>query len=463
MSLSTEDRLTTLAPSAFFSYSRADSEFALKLAADLEAAGCSVWIDQRHIALGERWDRAIESALNRCPILIVVLSPSSVDSNNVLDEVSFALEKQKTVLPVMHKDCVVPFRLLRFQYADFRSDYGRGLRNLVATLSAIRPASVAPQPPPEPLGQPLPAPTDSKIEALPTETIPGETGIPADAEFAAPTLPAPGEEALPAATVEPAERVVQENAEPRTAPEPVVPLAPVVISPDEPLLAPTEEKELSPLSPELPKPVPSPTPPDAKPVPGMDSKGKPVAKPVAKPEAKKDAPVWAQIVAVLLALGGLGSIGLAVYGIVRGVSGWVHNKYSDDPAVLFGTTDKDVESRLGQPSGSTHGLIPSKDYAGKGLCFDFTMQTVSSIYIQPPYDQPVAPDISLKAPRATIEARYGKGTAVSVGSMPCIEAVGPVSFIAYDGILENGRELLIHYGSDDLPRVIVMSTVSYTK
>ena len=40
------------APAAFFSYSRDDSEFALRLAEDLKAAGAAVWIDQLDIEPG---------------------------------------------------------------------------------------------------------------------------------------------------------------------------------------------------------------------------------------------------------------------------------------------------------------------------------------------------------------------------------------------------------------------------
>ena len=47
----------------FFSYSRADSDFALRLAKDLREAGASVWVDQLDVKLGQRWDSAVESAL----------------------------------------------------------------------------------------------------------------------------------------------------------------------------------------------------------------------------------------------------------------------------------------------------------------------------------------------------------------------------------------------------------------
>lgn len=129
------------APIAFFSYSREDSEFALRLANDLRAAGSAVWIDQLDIGPGERWDRVVQSALERCPSVLVILSPASVNSNNVLDEVSFALDQQKTLIPVLYRECDIPFRLRRFQHVDFRGDYDRMLQELRKCLHIAQPAA----------------------------------------------------------------------------------------------------------------------------------------------------------------------------------------------------------------------------------------------------------------------------------------------------------------------------------
>ena len=134
---------------AFVSYSRTDSEFALRLAADLKAGGAAVWLDQLDIVPGQRWDRAVRESLNNCPRLLVILSPASVDSENVLDEVDLALEQHKTIIPVLHRDCDTPLRLRRVQRVDFRTDYNHGLKSLLDALGVERqtadavPASVA--------------------------------------------------------------------------------------------------------------------------------------------------------------------------------------------------------------------------------------------------------------------------------------------------------------------------------
>ena len=129
-------------PAAFFSYCREDSEFALRLAEDLKAVGANVWIDQLDIEPGTPWDRAVEDALIKCPRMLVILSPVSVTSDNVRDEVSFALSKQKKIIPVLYRDCDVPFRVARLQHIDFRADYDRALKTLLKVLGLSQPVAI---------------------------------------------------------------------------------------------------------------------------------------------------------------------------------------------------------------------------------------------------------------------------------------------------------------------------------
>ena len=121
----------------FFSYGRADAEFVLKLAADLRSIGTNLWLDPLDIPGGARWDHAVEEALKASPCLLVVLSPASVTSHNVMDEVSFGLERDKTIVPILYRDCDIPFRLKRLQYVDFTVDYDSGFKRLVQTLKPV--------------------------------------------------------------------------------------------------------------------------------------------------------------------------------------------------------------------------------------------------------------------------------------------------------------------------------------
>lgn len=118
----------------FFSYSRADNDFALKLARDLRSEGVNLWVDQLDIAAGDRWDQAVEEALGAAPRLLVILSPDSVASQNVMDEVSLAFDEQKKIVPVLSRRCNIPFRLRRLQHIDLTVSYDSGLAELLKAL-----------------------------------------------------------------------------------------------------------------------------------------------------------------------------------------------------------------------------------------------------------------------------------------------------------------------------------------
>ena len=138
-------------PLAFFSYSRQDSDFVLRLATDLRKGGAAIWVDQLDISPGQLWDKAVEQALGTCPRMLVILSPAAVDSANVMDEVSFALEEHKPVIPILYRDCKIPFRLRRVQYIDARNEYQRALQELlrmlgVGAVAGALAATVVPMP-----------------------------------------------------------------------------------------------------------------------------------------------------------------------------------------------------------------------------------------------------------------------------------------------------------------------------
>ena len=126
----------------FFSYSRLDSAFALKLAQDIRDAGADIWIDQLDIQAGNHWDSAVEQALTTSVCVLVILTPASTSSTNVMDEVSFALESGKKIIPVLLEDCLPPFRLRRLQRIDFTKDYHAGLTQLLASFN-LTPAQVS--------------------------------------------------------------------------------------------------------------------------------------------------------------------------------------------------------------------------------------------------------------------------------------------------------------------------------
>ena len=116
----------------FVSYSRKDSEeFAERLCKDLRSRGLNIWFDKIDIQPGEIWDNEVEKALESSAKFLIILSPESVSSINVMDELNYALEEGKTVIPILYIDCKIPFRIRRRQYCDFTRNYDTGLHDLL--------------------------------------------------------------------------------------------------------------------------------------------------------------------------------------------------------------------------------------------------------------------------------------------------------------------------------------------
>ncbi len=84
----------------FISYSSRDREQADLLTELLASAGLSVWIDQSGIEAASSWSEEIVNALDGCKAFIVMLSPNSIESKNVVREVALAFEKNKKILPL---------------------------------------------------------------------------------------------------------------------------------------------------------------------------------------------------------------------------------------------------------------------------------------------------------------------------------------------------------------------------
>ena len=73
-------------PKTFISYARADSQFALRLASDLRASGINIWLDRFDIPVGMNWPHAVQEALDACDQFLVILSPASIGSADVMAE-----------------------------------------------------------------------------------------------------------------------------------------------------------------------------------------------------------------------------------------------------------------------------------------------------------------------------------------------------------------------------------------
>lgn len=93
-------KMSKASPFIFISYSRQDSKYVQALAEAFESRGISVWLDN-HIDGGARWLRVIETKLEDCKALVVVMSPRSRASDWVNSEFQYALELRKKIFPLL--------------------------------------------------------------------------------------------------------------------------------------------------------------------------------------------------------------------------------------------------------------------------------------------------------------------------------------------------------------------------
>lgn len=127
--------------SVFLSYSSKDQEFVDRLADDLKLNDFDVWYDRRQLDsyVGSSLLEKIQEGIKQASWLVVVLSPNATESKWVKEELNFGLARQLAegsvfVLPILYKDTEIPAFLHDKIYADFRIDYHKGLRRLIATL-----------------------------------------------------------------------------------------------------------------------------------------------------------------------------------------------------------------------------------------------------------------------------------------------------------------------------------------
>lgn len=124
----------------FISYNSNNRDFAEKLANDLKLSGLSIWWDEWEIGVGDSIIQKVSEGIDNSGYLIVILSPHSVKSNWVKRELGSALMKQLSdergirILPALIADCEIPLLIREIRRADFRTDYQKGLNEILKTV-----------------------------------------------------------------------------------------------------------------------------------------------------------------------------------------------------------------------------------------------------------------------------------------------------------------------------------------
>jgi hypothetical protein len=92
-----------------------------------------------------QWEQAIEAAILDCAVFMIIVSPSSNESEWVARETIRAEQHGKYRIPIL-LDGDLPLRLLDVHYIDFRASYEGGLFDLMDLLrSRLEPQKANPQ------------------------------------------------------------------------------------------------------------------------------------------------------------------------------------------------------------------------------------------------------------------------------------------------------------------------------
>jgi hypothetical protein len=127
-------------PLVFVSYSHDDTDYVLKLLADLDKKHVPYWFDKL-IPTGQHWDRFVQQKLKQATHLLFVMSESALNSENVLDEVTFCIDHgvKTEIVPIRIDNCTPFFRTARYQHIDFHTlGYESGLKNLYKVLPQVK-------------------------------------------------------------------------------------------------------------------------------------------------------------------------------------------------------------------------------------------------------------------------------------------------------------------------------------
>lgn len=91
--------VTPAGPYVFVCYAHDEREIVLEQIAWLRSQGFEVWFDEA-IEVGSRWSEDLARAVDGCAVFLYFLSPRSTSSRYCLDEVHFALECGRPIVPV---------------------------------------------------------------------------------------------------------------------------------------------------------------------------------------------------------------------------------------------------------------------------------------------------------------------------------------------------------------------------
>jgi len=123
----------------FLCHSSSDKGMVRMVHDDLKHVGVECWMDENKIKVGDSIVSKISEGLSVSPVMILFLSPKSVESMWARKEWQSFLSRQLSgdtlnILPALLESCKIPSILSDIKYADFRESYYDGFKQIYEAL-----------------------------------------------------------------------------------------------------------------------------------------------------------------------------------------------------------------------------------------------------------------------------------------------------------------------------------------
>lgn len=134
--------MTSQTPKVFLSYTQSDEATASKLAIELQSGGSDVFFAKWSIAPGDSIvDMIFEEGLANAKVFLVLLSPKSIGSRWVREEINAAfvrrIDSLTRLIPVIIESCEVPMALRTLRWVDLTLDRDAGVRELIKAIHGV--------------------------------------------------------------------------------------------------------------------------------------------------------------------------------------------------------------------------------------------------------------------------------------------------------------------------------------
>ena len=136
----------------FVSYSRKNSKIVDKLVQTLKSFGINVWLDREKLNPGERWEYAIEQAIQEGAFFIACFSKQYIDGTDGVrfEELNIAIERLRRkpdshvwFIPVLLNKCEIPNmdirkgqKLSSLHYTELYKNWDRGIDKILSVVQS---------------------------------------------------------------------------------------------------------------------------------------------------------------------------------------------------------------------------------------------------------------------------------------------------------------------------------------